>query len=442
MNVTVEKLPKCLTEVSADFPSEDVSSQKASITSSFSSQAQIKGFRAGKAPKRVVEKRYEKEIEGELEHQFLNKLIQHTVKEEEIDFLTVKDRKFIHQEDGSVKAVISLIVAPDFELPEYKGIELSAPEVNVTEDDVEAEILKIRQQQAQYPTKEEGALESDDIAVISFSSTCEGKDTKDLFEESITPYDEKDEYWIKAGDDHFLPGFSSELINMVAGSEKVVAYTFADDFGVEVLQGKTFDYTVTLKEIKFEELPEVEAMVKQLMGEEATEESFRERVESYLTQQQEKSVNDIKVNTILEKISEGLEFDLPEDYLAAEAQSHTDRLVNQSMQYGMDEEAVTNMQDTIIETAKVNAEKSLKNHFILQKIAQKEEVAVSDEEVSQRIFMEAYQKGEDPQKALVKAKKEGADHNYRQSLILDKVVDFLINEAKITVENATEENDA
>ena len=441
MNVTVEKLPKCLTEVSAIFPADDVKSEKASILSSYSNQARIPGFRPGKAPKRIIEKRFAKEIEGELEHQFFNKLITHTVQEEKINFLNISDRKFTHETDGSVKTLLSLIVSPEFELKDYKGIAVTVPELNVTEEMVDAEILQMRQQQAQFPTKEDGTVENGDIVVISYTSTINGQNTTDAIEEDISPYDEKEDYWLKVGEDHFLPDFSSHFISMVPGSEKQIDHTFSDEFAIESLRGKTFTYTATLKEIKEEQLPELEEFVKKMMGDEADVESFRERVKAYATQQQEKSIRDQKVNSILDTLAEGIDFELPDEFLTAETQSQTDHLVNQSMNYGMDEDSVMKMQDNIIETAEKNAAKSLKNHFIMQKIAQLEEIQVEDQEIQQKIFMDAYQKGQDPQKAMKEMKKGGDDYNVRQSILMEKVVDFLVEEAKVTVENAKEEND-
>jgi len=436
MNVTVEKLPKCLTEVSATFPAEEVAKEKTSITSSYSAQARIPGFRPGKAPKRVIEKRFAKEIEGELEYQFINKVLTHTVKEEKINFLNVKDRNILHEEDGALKTTVTLIVSPEFELGEYKNVPVTVPNMEITDEILENEILQIRRQQAQYPTKEEGALEEGEIAVISYSATFEGADAAEAFDTDIAPYATQDDYWIKAGDDHFLPGFSSELINMVVGSEKKVAHTFAEDFSLEALQGKTLDYTVTLKEVKEEQLPEVEELAQKMMGEETTVEDFRDRVKAYIVQQQEKSVREIKVNSILEKLGEGLEFDVPEEYLTAETQSQADQLVKQGMNYGMDEEAVVKMQESIIETASANAEKSLKNHFILQKIADLEEIEVAKEEIMQKVYMDAYQRGEDPKKVMKQLQKSGDDYQYRQSILMDKVVDFLVENADITTEDA------
>ena len=439
MNVTVEKLPKCLTEVAASFPAEDVNSKKTSIISKFSQEAQIRGFRPGKAPQRVIIKRYGKEIEGELEYQLLNQVITHTVREEKINFLDVQDRKVSHEESGEISIQLTLIVAPEFELGEYKGIEVSVPEMEVTEELVEGEILRIRQQQAQYPVKEEGGVEDGDIVVISYTSTCDGQDTADLFEESITPYDNKEGYWIKVGEDHFLPEFSKQLIGMVTGSEKAIEHTFADDFSIEAVRGKTFTYTVTATEIKTEELPAMEEVIKMISGEEGTIEDLHEKIRGYIESQQEKSINERKQQTILDHLSGGVEFDLPEEYLNAQTQNEADRLVSQGMQYGMDEETVVKMEEEIISTAKTSAAQSLKNHFILQKIAELEEIKVEEQEVMQRVFMEAYQSGQDPQKALKDLKQSGDDHKYHQSILMDKVVDFLVGEANVTIETAEEE---
>ncbi len=434
MNVTVEKHPKCLTEVKTTFSADDVAKERTTIISSYSSQAQIPGFRPGKAPQKVIEKRFAKEIEGELENQFLNKLVQHTVKEEKINFLNIKDSSCTHEKNGDLNTKIEVIIAPEFELGEYKNIPVTVPKLEVTEEILENEILNIRRQQAQYPTKEEGGVEEDDVAVISYVATCDGKPAAESFEDNITPYDAQEDYWIKIGGDHFLPGFSDELINMVVGSEKAVPYTFADDFQIEALRGKTFDYTVTVKEIKAEELQAEEEIAKSMLGEDGTVEDFRERVKVYLEQQQEKAAHDQKAAAIIEAIGKDIEFELPEDYLNAETQSQADNLVRQGMSYGLGEEEVVKMQENIIETASANAKVSLKNHFILEKIAELEEIEVTKEEITQKVMMQAYQSGKDPQKAMKTILKDGGQHQHRQGILMDKVIALLIENADITEE--------
>jgi len=317
MNVTVEKHPKCLTEVSTTFPANEVVEERSSIINSYSTQARIPGFRPGKAPKKVIEKRFAKEIEGELETQFLSKLVQHTTKEEKISFLNIKDSSCTHEENGDLSTNIKVVVAPEFELGEYKNIPVTVPKLEVTDEIVENEILTIRRQQAKYPTKEEGAAEKDDVAVISYTANYEGKSATDSFEDSIAPYDTQEDYWIKIGGDHFLPGFSDELVNMVVGSEKVIPHTFADDFSLEALRGKTLDYTVTLKEIKSEELPAEEDIAKQMSadGNEGSVEAFREQVKNYVEQRLEKQSADAKAGAVLEALGKDLEFELPEEPL-------------------------------------------------------------------------------------------------------------------------------
>ena len=435
MNVTVEKHPKCLTEVSTTFPANEVVEERSSIINSYSTQARIPGFRPGKAPKKVIEKRFAKEIEGELETQFLSKLVQHTTKEEKINFLNIKDSSCTHEENGDLSTNIKVVVAPEFELGEYKNIPVTVPKLEVTDEIVENEILTIRRQQAKYPTKEEGAAEKDDVAVISYTANYEGKSAPDSFEDSIAPYDTQEDYWIKIGGDHFLPGFSDELVNMVVGSEKVIPHTFADDFSLEALRGKTLDYTVTLKEIKSEELPAEEDIAKQMSadGNEGSVEAFREQVKNYVEQRLEKQSADAKAGAVLEALGKDLEFELPEDYLTAETQSQADQLVRQGMSYGLGEEEVVKMQENIIETATANAQQSLKNHFILQKVADLEKIEVTKEEVAQKAMMEAYQRGENPQNALKEIQKSGG-YQHEQAILMDKVVAFLVDNADVTEE--------
>ncbi len=446
MNVTVEKQPKCLVNLSATVPAEDVAKEKANILNTYASQAQIPGFRPGKAPKRVIEKRFGKAVESELEQQFLQKVLSHGIKEEELDIMNISAQSCTHEENGDFAISLTLTVEPNVELPEYKNIPVTVPTLEVTDEMVEEEVLNFRRQSAEYPTKEEGAVEEGDVAVISFAASYEGKPAGESFDVVLAPYDAKEEFWIKAGEDQFLPGFSSELINMVVGSEKTFPHTFADEFAIEALRGKTLDYTVTVTEIKTEVLEDEETLAGKMFSAEQLEEGetatdkMRSTLRDYIGGQMEKQIQDLKFGTIMETLREQIDFELPDDLLQQETQSQADSIVQRGVSQGIAEEEVMKMEADIVKNASTQAEISLKNHFILQAIAKAEEIEVTEQEVSQAALMQAYQSGGDIKKVMDDIQKNGGGQ-YRHNLIMDKVVAILVEAADVTEEAPSSDED-
>lgn len=440
MNVSIDKQPNCIVQLTADLPAEKVTSHRDRLINEFSKQARIPGFRPGKAPRNVIEKRYNAEISQELENKLISEGLDEALKEQKIDFLDVKDRKIEHAADGSATLKATLITSPEFELPEYKGLEITVPEVNITEDLVDEDVFNFRRRFAEFPEIEEARpTQEGDVLVIDYTSTIDGKPMAEAIEGNVSPYDAKDEYWVKVEEDSFLPGFGKELAGIEKDGEKTFSYTFPADFASEALQGKAAEYTVKVKQIMQENLPPLSEVIEKVMPN-SDEEKFKGLVREQLEQRAEQQLQAAKHDQIYNALTSAVDFDLPEDFLTQETQMQTDRMVEQGMQYGMSEDDISGMQEDLIGTASDRAKNNLKSHFILNKIAEKEEINVSNEDVMARVNLEASQQNKKP-KAYLKEIQQNGIYRIRQTLITDKVVDFLLSEAKVTT-STEETNDA
>lgn len=436
MNITVDKKPECTATLSAVIPADKVQSERKNIVTAFGSQAKIPGFRPGKTPTSVIEKRFANDIKQELESRLISAACSEAMKQdEELKVLNFKNPETLdHADDGSFSFVMPMILAPSFDLPDYKGIEIKIPSTDATDDEVQREIDGVAERYAEYNDIEDRAIKSDDIAVIDYSSSLDGKPLEEALGEPAGILGGKEDYWIQIKEDAFLPGFAKQLEGANSGDKLEVKSTVGDDFPVEKLHGKEILFDVTIKGIKEQKLPEInDAFVAETLqfGEDKTLDDLKELISEQISQQKKQQAEEAKVNQIVENLIAKVDFELPEEMVAAEAQGSADDMVARGAQAGMSDEDIATQQAEIIAAAQVQARNNLKTNFILQEVAQAENIEVNDAEVLQRINAMAKQQKK-PAKTLIKEmQRSGRISSLKNSILIGKAIDFLIENAKV-----------
>ena len=182
MNIRLEKKEKCLAALSIEVPAETVASERAKILKAFIRQARIPGFRPGKAPRAVIEKAHAEDISQEVESRLIQNSFQEALKEnEDLKVLNVKNPENVtHQADGSFTFDAELITSPEFSLPDYKGLNIEVPKVEVTDGIVDENLDQLRQRFADYEDIEDRAAEKGDLAVIDYTATIDGKPLEEV----------------------------------------------------------------------------------------------------------------------------------------------------------------------------------------------------------------------------------------------------------------------
>ncbi|SHJ77166.1 trigger factor [Rubritalea squalenifaciens DSM 18772] len=443
MNITVEK-NTCSATVNVEVPADKVASERESIVKAYSNQAKIKGFRPGKAPVSIVEKRYATEITEELTSRLVNEGCQEAIKSEDLKVLSVKNPQDIDfKEDGTLTFSTSVILAPEFELPEYKGIEIEGQSEEVTDEDIDKSLEDLRARFADFKDVEREVAEGD-FAIINFSATTDGKPVAEAIGKPAGFLEGREGHWVKVEEDSFLTGFPLQLVGLKQDDKKDITITLNDEFPITELRGAEVTFDVTVTGVKEQELPELnDEFAGKLIPEKGLEE-LKEVITQQLEQEKKRNAADAKVNQIVEFLNEAVEFELPEELVQAETQGNANQMAQRGFQQGMTEEQINEQQDEIMEAAEKQARTNLKTNFILQEIAFKEEIKVEDQDVLQRIHQLAQQAQKPVKKYIKELQKANAIQNVRNSVLIGKTIDFLVDNAKVsgTTEKETETADA
>ena len=442
MNITVEK-SSCSATLNVEVPADKVASERNNIVSSYAGQANIPGFRKGKAPVKMIEKRFENEIKEELFNRLIQEGCQEAIKQEELKVLNINAPTEAPElkEDGTFTFNTSAILAPEFELPEYKGLEIDEQSAEVTDEDVDNSLTELQQRFADFKDVEDRGLEDGDFAVVDFTASIGGKPVAEEIGKPAGFLDGREGHWVKIEEDSFLPNFGPQLKDLKVGDEKEVTVTIGDDFPLSEVRGKEVAFAVTVKEIKVQELPELDdEFAGKLLPEKGIEE-LKDVIREQLGQEKSRAAEDAKVNQIVEQLSNAVDFDLPEELVAAETQGNIQNMAQRAMQQGMTQDVLESQKEELEESAAQQAKASLKTNFLLQEIAFKEEIKVEDQDVLQRIYQMAQQENKEPKKYIKELQKANAIQNVRNSVLIGKTIDFLVENAKVngTTENVTEE---
>ncbi len=429
MNVSVENLAPCKKLVRVEVEAQQVDDTFATITKNFQRQANLPGFRPGKAPRDMVVRKYEKDITDEVKRKLISDSYRKAVEEKKLEVLGYPDIEEIQFGRGqTLQFAATIETAPEFELPEYKGLEVKKEARKTTDEDVEKAIDALRQQQLNFKTVER-PVQTGDIAVVNFTGTSDGKPITDIAA-TAKGLTEQKSFWVEMESKSFIPGFADQLLGAKAGDKRTVNVDFPADFVTVELQGKKGVYEVEVVEVKEKVLPVVDDVFAKSFGAEDVQklrEGVRRDLENELNYSQNKSVRNQLIGSLMSKVS----FDLPESAVENKTRNLVFDLVRENQKRGVPRELIEQEKDRIYSAAAQNAKDRVKVSFLLQKIAEKENIKVSQEEVARRAQAMA-QMYQIPFEKFVKdlQKRNGVIELYDQ-LANEKVMEFLQQNAKI-----------
>ncbi|HEX2748972.1 MAG TPA: trigger factor, partial [Verrucomicrobiales bacterium] len=225
MNITVEKLPNCMASVRVEVPGDTRKAEREKILRNYVQHAALPGFRKGKAPRTVVERKFAAEIDREVMDRLLNTGLDAAVKQENLKVLSVGNFKPAEDNDES-KYTFSLdvVLAPEVELPDYKGLSITVPKREVTDEMIEKALQDQRERMANLLPVDR-AVQMGDFLTIDYKATVDGAPVKDLLPEAQGFIAENSSYMVKADEGSFLPGFCAQLVGMTKGETREVKAT-------------------------------------------------------------------------------------------------------------------------------------------------------------------------------------------------------------------------
>ncbi len=386
----------------------------------------IQGFRKGKAPRKVIEQNYGDTI-------FFDDAFDHAISSEYSKFLSentniipvsqpsVEENTFTA--DKGLEVVLKFDLLPDFKLPELSGLKAKKKKVEVTDEQVEAELQSERETHARF-VEEDKIAENGDYVTIDFTGYID--DVK--FEGG-----EAQNYRLELGSHTFIEGFEDQIVGMKKGEEKDVKVTFPENYHAENLKGKPALFKVTLNKVEKKELPEIDdKFVSDTTEFESLKEyknSIKENLEKIAEEHAER---DYEV-ALLDEIAEKSNIDVPSSMVEHEVEHIIEdfkhRLSHQGMDINNYLEYVGKDLETFKEERKNDAEKNIKTRLVLQKLISENNITVTSEELDKSIgdYAERYQMTvEDFKKAM-----SPDDYAYfENNAIMTKVLDFIKSKNK------------
>jgi len=427
--VTVEILAPCKKLVRFEVEAKSVDETFEAVTRDYQRHAALPGFRPGKSPRDMVVKKFEKEIEEDVKRKLMSETYKSGIKEQKLSVVGYPDIEEIQFGRGqALQFAATIETAPEFTMPEYRGLPAKRDAATVTEADIERALEALRGQQGKFE-KADRAVQAGDFVVVNYSGTCEGKPITELAPVARGLTEQKN-FWIEVKPEAFIAGFAPQLIDAKAGEKRTVTVDFPADFVTREVAGKKGVYEVELVEVKQRILPELNDAFAQIYGAENMEklrEGVRSDLQNELNLKQKKSVRNQIVRAVLDRVT----FDLPESTVQAETRNVVYDIVNENQKRGVAKEVIDQQKEGIYSAANQTARERVKAAFLFGRIAEKEGVRVLQEEVNARIvsLAQLYQM---PADKFVKEleKREGMPEIYQQ-LLHEKVIDFLQEHARI-----------
>ena len=431
MNFIVDRTSDTSASLRVEVPADTVAQERKGIVAAFASQANIPGFRKGKIPGGVIEKRYAKQITEELQGRLVNKGIQDGIKKEELDVLRVLDveEPELH-DDSTFTFVAQLMLTPSFELPEYKGIPISVPKVEVTDDDIELQLDSIRQRFAEYNDVDRAA-EMGDIAVIDYTGSVDGTPLEEVSEQ-VGYLANGQNQPIRLSEGAFLPGFVEELAGLAKDDEKEFSISLDENFGIEELKEKDIDYKVKVNFVQEQVLPELTDELAGQIEEDLTLEKLKERAEEDLLAQQTNARQEEMTTQVLQFLDEQIQMELPEAIVQGETQRQVNDIVYRSQMQGMDQDKLQEQQEEIFDYAAKQAEVNVKTGFILEQIAEKEGIKAEEPEILSMVAQMAQSQNKPIKKMIKELQKDEQIPNIANRIRTSKTLDFLRENAEVT----------
>ena len=387
--------------------------------------ASVPGFRAGRAPRKLVEGRYKQEVteqvKGSLLMDCLEKISEDkhfaAIGEPEIDLEAVDV-----PESGPMTFEFDIEVRPEFDMPKWKGLSLTRPMHEFTEEDVDEQLETMLTRYAQLvPTKQPARV--GDYVTVDIKTSFDGKAVEQAEEviARVRP--------VLSFVDCQLEGFDKLMEGAKADDRKTAQVTLTADAANEALAGKTLDVDFEVLEVKTLKLPELNEDFLQELGNFDTEDALREAIMQNLQRQLEYSQQQKVREQITATLVESADWDLPPGLLKRQSARELERAVMELRRSGFSESDIRARENQLRQNSNASTATALKEHFILERIAEDEDIDAEEGDFNQEIFLMAMQSGESPRRVRAQLEKRGLMDVLRNQIVERKVLELVQEQA-------------
>lgn len=428
----VEHIGNSAVRLTVTVDKDTVKKEYDELVREYAKKAQIKGFRPGKVPPEILERKFGDSLKAEASQKVLEDSLKEVIEELDEQPLPYARPELDGELDFDVEKdftySVTYDVFPEITLGEYKGLQIEAPEVTVTKEDEEREITAIQEQNAIVIDKEAGAVEKDDIVTIDYRELDE--------DDEAVEGTSREDFVFTVGTGYNFYKIDDDILGMKQDEEKVIEKDYPEDSDVEELRGRKKRLAVKVKAVKQRQLPEVDDELAQDVSDEYdTLDDLKKDIRSRLEQTAESRVREMKKQALLDTILENSEIDVPESMLQMELENSWR---NFTARLQMNEDDVLKLltaqgrsKEDLLAEWKPEAEKSLKQRLLTNKMLEQEEIEVTDEEVDEHLEEQAKQSNMDTARVREYYESQNLLDYVKHDIQERKLFDRILEETKV-----------
>jgi trigger factor len=433
MDVKVEEISALTRKVTITLPGDDVQAKLEEAYTTLQKESKMKGFRKGKVPRSVIVKNYKPQVESEVSEKLVQDTYFDIIEKQDFDPVVhpeISEPAF--NEDGSFTYIAQVDIRPEFELGEYKGVEVEKPDVAVDDAAVDFELKRIQRDMAALKTVEDRTIVMDDVVVIDYQGYHKGHPMKQV---------KNEDYSVEVGSGQFDPAFEAKLVGMKSGEEASHEMDFPEKHPNPLMAGKTIEFKISVNDVKERVLADIDdEFAKDVNESFKTLDELKKAISEKLQKDKEAAADGDFNDRIMSKLLENHEFEVPERLVRFEVEQMIKQTEEQLEKSGMNLEAAGLNREELANNNRAVAVQRVTGDFILKKIAEVEEIKVNDEDL-ERTFKRI---GDQYSMPVAKVKEFFQSRDdllpLMNEVLNEKILNFLKEEAKL-IESVVEKKD-
>jgi trigger factor len=437
MKVTVENKGPCRRVLHVAVPGEAVRPEYEAVVGSFIKASRLDGFRPGRAPARVIERAYGKAIVQETKERLVRRLYREALREQGILPVAIVGVGDVLLDPATgLSFDLTIDVPPDFTLPRYRNIPLTAPSAEVTDAqaaDVFERLLKAHSRYVEVPPR---PAQAGDLVCIDYRGECDGQPLAALAADAA-PLGEGKDFMVLVAEPEFLPGLARALAGMQVGETRRLTVVFPADYQVPAVAGRTVEYAIAVKGIRERVAPVLDAeFLKRFAVDSET--ALKQKLRAQLEAEAQRVRQERLKGQIARFLLTETRFEVPQSVVEEETGLAIQGMVRRIALEGGTREQILEQREAIYDTAAQSSVERVKLAYVLTRIAEEEQIGVADEEVEERIRLMAQELRMPPERLRAEIEKRNGIEKLRSDIRADKTLDRLLENAVVKTEEGAQ----
>lgn len=413
----------CRHSLEIAIPVEEVESETSRVTEDVRKRAKLPGFRPGKAPQSLIRQHFGQDIRQQVVESLIPKALQKQIEAENLNVVGRPNISDLHFHDGEpMRFKAEVEVLPVIELGEYKDVEVPYLDPEVSDEDVNKRLGEIADSKAQYVNVDPRPLADGDYAVVALESVAgvEGEPVK------------QDEMVLEIGGTDTFEAFTENLRGLTPGDEKEFEVTYPEDYGAKRLAGKAVKFHATVKGLRRKELAELNDEFAQEIGDYRTLDEVKDAIRKGITAQRQHEAQTEAKNKIVDKIVEAHDFPVPETFVERQIENRVEQSLHAMAEQGIDPRAIKLDWAKVKESQREKAVREVKASMLLSRIAEREAIHATRDEVDREVEKIAKQQREPVAALQMRFEKDGTMGRIANHIQTEKTLNFLFEHARKT----------